>query len=303
MENKSLENIPSMEEVVEWIKFYPQLTQYFIWAPPGHYYSPIPNKQKIIDRSKIIFDEGKPIFSIDLNTEWQLSLLNMLSIFSNEQPFRAKKTKGFRYYFDNDWFPKSDALLLYALLRYINPNRIIEVGSGYSSSVMLDTQEYFLEKSIDFTFIEPNPERLKKLIRKKDSQNIKIVEKPVEEVKIEIFQQLEAGDILFVDSSHITKIDSDVNFLIFDVLPNIQKGVLIHFHDIFHNFEYPLEWILEGRCWNESYLIKAFLQYNSNFEIYFFNDYLGKIYKKEVLTKFPMLLEKNSGSLWIRKIR
>jgi hypothetical protein len=84
---------------------------------------------------------------------------------------------------------------------------------------------------------------------------------------MEIFCGLEENDILFIDSTHVTKINSDVNKIIFEILPKLQKGVLIHFHDIFWPFEYPQTWIREGMFWNEAYILRAFLEYNNSFEI------------------------------------
>jgi hypothetical protein len=114
------------------------------------------------------------------------------------------------------------------------------------------------------------------------------------------FQQLEAGDILFIDSTHVTKAGSDVNQIMFDILPVLRPGVLIHFHDICYPFEYPKEWILTGRYWNEAYLLRAFLQYNSSFEIVFFNSYMGQLHSDQ-FSAAPLFLWNPGTSIWIRK--
>ena len=94
----------------------------------------------------------------------------------------------------------------------------------------------------------------------------------VQNVKLIEFEKLEPNDLLFIDSSHISKIGSDLNYLLFEVLPSLKPGVIIHFHDILYPFEYPYEWIEKGIYWNEAYLLKAFLMHNKNYEILLFND-------------------------------
>jgi len=114
------------------------------------------------------------------------------------------------------------------------------------------------------------------------------------------FLRLQHGDILFIDSSHVSKVGSDLNYLLFHILPILKSGVIIHFHDILYPFEYPKEWIYEGRFWNEAYLLKAFLMYNCDFEILLFNDYMVKE-EKEFLRGIDDRLLSGGGSIWLRK--
>ena len=187
------------------------------------------------------------------------------------------------------------------MLCHFKPQRIIEVGSGFSSAVMLDTNDLFFSKQIALTFIEPHPERLFSLLNDEDKKRHRIITEMVQNVPLETFDTLEANDILFIDSSHVAKVGSDVVHLLTNVLPRLNKGVIIHFHDIFWPFEYPEEWIREGRAWNEAYVLKAFLQFNAAFRILFFNSYLA-IHHKEVLAQnFPLMLKNSGGSLWIEK--
>ena len=152
-----------------------------------------------------------------------------------------------RYFFENPTYSYSDAICLYGMIRHVRPRRIIEVGSGYSSCVMLDTNELFFDNRIECTFIDPYPERLQSLIRKDDHARIAIVPKRVQDVAPRRFHEQAANDILFIDSTHVAKIGSDVNHIIGNILPVLRPGVYVHFHDIFYPFEYPLEWLDEGR--------------------------------------------------------
>ncbi len=108
-------------------------------------------------------------------------------------------------------------------------------------------------------------------------------------------------DILFIDSTHVSKIGSDVNRLIFDILPALPRGVVVHFHDIFFPFEYPLEWLYEGRAWNEAYLLRAFLSYNKSFKILFWNSYLQAKQLDALNAAYPAMAVGGS-SIWIKKV-
>lgn len=280
-----------------------KLEEYERFVPPGHFYSPIPDFKQIKSKEEELFKEpSKFIEGIDLNEYRQIELLKEFSRFYSEQPFSKNKVEDSRYYFENEMYSYGDGIILYSMLRKLKPKRIIEIGSGYTSALMLDVNEMFFGNSIKFTFIDPYCERLKSLIRKNDSSNIELIEKEVQEVIIDKFKDLESGDILFIDSSHVSKINSDVNYEIFKILPNLKKGVYIHFHDIFYPFEYPKEWIYEGRAWNESYFIRCFLQYNYSFRIEYFTHYMS-LYNKDMLKEFlPLTLKNHGASLWIKKV-
>ena len=111
---------------------------------------------------------------------------------------------------------------------------------------MLDTNDLFFDGKIECTFIEPNPERLLSLLRDNDQRRHRIIKQGIQEVGLECFAELAAGDILFVDSSHVSKVHSDVNWIFFKILPALRAGVTVHFHDVFAGFEYPKEWVFEG---------------------------------------------------------
>ena len=144
------------------------------------------------------------------------------------------------------------------------------------------------------------PDVLFSLFRNDDLEKCKVIQNKVQNVEIETFKKLKKNDILFVDSSHVSKTGSDVNFILFKVLPVLNSGVIIHFHDIFYPFEYPKDWVYGGRNWNECYILRAFLSYNSDFEILIFSDYLHK-HHPELFERIPMLKKNTGGSLWIRK--
>jgi hypothetical protein len=259
------------------------------FAQPGHFYSPFPNLETAHAH---VPDQ---LAGINLNERRQLALLETFAPYHQDIPF----SDDGRYSYKNPFFGHGDAVMLYCMMRHYNPRRIIEVGSGYSSAAMLDTRER-LVRDVELTFIEPFPVRLKKLARSDDI--FQLIEKPVQDVALTAFTALRKDDILFIDSSHVTKFGSDVNYLFFHVLPSLSSGVVIHLHDIGYPFEYPREWLENGRAWNEAYLLRAFLQYNSAFEILYWNAIMGVRNADAIGTYLPVMLEEIGGSIWLTKL-
>ncbi|MDR1048701.1 MAG: class I SAM-dependent methyltransferase [Synergistaceae bacterium] len=277
-----------------------ELTKRKMFVPLEHYYSPIPAMSDIENHDFDFLPSSLP--GVDLNDEEQLRLLDRFDSFYAELPFRSDKTEGLRYYFENSAYSYSDAIFYYCMLRYLKPRKLIEVGSGFSSCVALDTNEMFLNKQTAFTFIEPYPALFQSLLSGTRRQNIRLLESKLQNIPIDLFKELQNGDILFIDSTHVSKFGSDVNFVIHQILPALAEGVHIHFHDIFYPFEYPRGWLLEGRAWNEAYALRAFLEYNSKFKIVLFNTYLEKYYEEELRKRFPLIYKNTGGSLWLKKI-
>jgi len=277
-----------------------KIVDYEKFVPPGHFYSPMPDLEYIKENEDQIFsNQISTIPGIDMNDDSQKELLLKISEFYSEIDFEDEDSGKYRYYYNNDQFTYGDAITLYSMIRNFKPSKIIEIGSGYSSALTLDVNQKFFDSKINLTFIEPYPERLKRLTK---NDNIELIEKKVQEVPLETFNNLKENDILFVDSSHVSKCFSDVNYILFHVLPNLPKGVIVHFHDIFCNFEYPKAWVFEGRGWNENYILRSFLQFNSDFKVMFFNDY---IYRKEanfVKEKMPLVSRNNGGSIWLKRV-
>jgi hypothetical protein len=267
---------------------------------PGHFYSPIPSLDEIRrDESRIFGSVSRNIDGLDLHEEEQLKLLNEFVAYYEEMPFHPQKYEGLRYFFENPAYSYSDAILLHCMIRFLKPKRIIEIGSGFSSCMTLDTNELFFGGSIETTFIEPYPELLTSLV--KETDKINIISSRLQDVELSVFETLQAGDILFIDSTHVGKINSDVNCIFCDILPRLASGVHIHFHDIFFPFEYPKDWIYEGRAWNEAYLLRAFLQYNSAFRVVLMNTFMERFHEPFFREKMPLCLKNTGASIWISK--
>jgi predicted O-methyltransferase YrrM len=272
----------------------------------GHYYSPVPSVKEMRGDAERIFNRSLGALpGFDLQETEQLALLTEFAEFYSEQPFSETPQARCRYFFDNYYFGHADALFLYSMLRVIRPHRVVEIGSGFSSAVMLDTNEHFMDRRVQFTFVEPDSKRLRTLLKKDDYASVSIIEKRIQDVDSSIVAELVRGDIIFVDSSHVSKVGSDVNHIVFELLPKLAPGVIVHFHDVLYPFEYPKEWFELGFSWNEAYILRAFLQSNTEFRLKFWNDFMVRFHSEEIQKVMPSCLDRPrfgiGGSLWIEK--
>lgn len=271
------------------------------FVAPGHYYSAVPSLEERMNYIRREQKLVKEIPGIDLSLGDQKDLLQKFVMYHNECPFPDDKSADFRYFFRNPSYSYSDGLVLYSMIRHFKPKRIIEIGSGYSSCCMLDTSDNHFKGKIDLTFIEPYPDLVNSLIRKGDKKH-KIMASKIQEVSVSVFEELEQNDICFVDSTHVSKLDSDVNHIFFEILPSLKKGVLIHFHDIFWPFDYPKDWIQGGKAWNEAYMLRTFLQFNQSFKVELFTRCMHEFEGEFIKANLPRYMLNKGGNIWLRKI-
>jgi hypothetical protein len=266
------------------------------FVPPGHFYSPQPSDADIASM--------KPptgLAGINLRADAQMQLLNRFAARYPELPFTDDASPGLRYHYVNPNYSYADAIFLASMLREVRPQRFIEVGSGDSSCALLDINDRFLGGETDITFIEPYPAYLNELLGPEEAQSIRMLSCGLQEVDLGEFERLGPNDILFIDSTHVSKAGSDVNHLFFEILPRLRSGVYVHIHDIFGALEYPEEWLRDGRAWNEQYLLRAFLQFNSAFEITLFGNWAIQQYPEWFAEHMPLCLRNPGGSIWLRR--
>ncbi len=295
---KQIKKIPYIKNLITQLDLY--RTDYY----PGHYYSPIVSIEEIKKKEGEIFSiKDKNIPGIDLNEDEQIRLLHELAVNYDSITFKSEKQDGLRYYYNNNLYSYSDAIFLNLVIRHFKPKSIIEIGSGYSSAVMLDTNDIYFDHSIKLTFIEPYPERLYSLFKPGDFENHTTIVSNLQDTSLDRYKELNENDILFIDSTHVSKANSDVNKIFFEILPILKKGVLVHFHDIFYPFEYPKEWVLgwKGFGWNEDYVLRAFLMYNGQFKIRMFNTFLEHFHEDWFKQNMPDCLKNTGGSIWLQK--
>lgn len=268
---------------------------------PGHFYSPIPSPDEVRRRADRIFAKPTELPGLALDVPQQLELLTSLRPYIVDGPFRDPPRPGLRYRLENPNFELAEAAILSAMLRHLRPQRIVEIGSGYSSAVILDTNDLALDGAANCTFIDPFPGLLMSLLRPGDAESVDILPLPVQDVDVGRFSSLEPGDVLIVDSSHVVKVGSDVNHIVFELLPALAAGVHVHFHDVRYPFEYPYEWVEEGRAWNEAYLLRAFLQFNRAFRVVLYPSYLALHHTEAIAGRMPAFMRNPGSSLWIAR--
>lgn len=294
-----------MERMYAFIKSLPlpRLLKNLLLIPPGHFYSPIPSLPEIeLHKKSILAPLPDHVPGIELNVEVQLALFDQLTKYYSSIPFKDQRTEGLLYYYDNPTFSYSDAIILHSMIRHLKPTQIVEVGSGYSTCAILDTNRLFFNESIRHTVIDPYLDSFHSMTKSSARIHATLMENRVQDIDTEIFRALGPGDVLFIDSTHVSKIVSDVNYIFFNILPTLQSGVYIHFHDIMYPFEYPSAWMYEGKAWNEAYMLKTFLQYNSAFQIVFFNTYLEHVYEERFQREMPLCMKNRGGSIWLQKL-
>lgn len=256
------------------------------WVKPGHFYSPLSNHADVQrGLSWQQSSEYAELPGVDLRETDQLALVAQLNLTG---PF-----DGARFHPDNDQYAAADGAIYRAMLRHLQPERIIEVGSGHSTALALDTLA-----SVDLTCIEPHPDRLNSVLLPGDRDRVTVHACIAQDVELSTYEALQAGDILFIDSTHIVKTGSDVVWLFLQVLPRLAPGVIVHVHDIFWPFTYPETWLRERRDWSENYLLHAFLLGNVGWKILFFASWLWQTYPE---TLRPHLVGRAPSSFWMAR--
>jgi hypothetical protein len=243
--------------------------------PNGHFYSPVVDPAELQTRLAEIYPETPTALGIDFEEANHLHLIeNALRRFMPEFDYPELGPEDGsldHFYIRNSQFSWLDCRALFCLLRFWQPKRVVEVGSGYSSLLMSDVKRRFLP-NLTLQCIEPYPRPF--LLR--DDFGIELFQQRVQEIPPAFFESLEAGDLLFIDSSHVCKTGSDVNYLFLQILPRLRSGVRIHVHDVFLPFEYLKEWVIdENRSWNEQYILQALLMHSKAFKVSFANYFVN----------------------------
>ncbi|MCI9083454.1 MAG: class I SAM-dependent methyltransferase [Lachnospiraceae bacterium] len=286
--------------MIHWMEYYfpkdGNEIEYTRCFPFNHYESPYCQYRELeLFRQQ----NNLELLDLDLNTDVQLHFIPKLTAFANDY-LSAQQKGDLRYKINNGWFGVGDAILLHSMIREYQPQRIFEIGSGFSTCVMLDTKEYWSNCSnVQITCIEPYPDRLFSNIKKDDNIDIKSLF--VQKIDLSEFESLEENDILFIDSSHVTKTGGDIIYEYFNILPRLKSGVLIHIHDILYPFTYPERWILEGRAYNEAYVLRALLMNSSAYEIIYWNDMMSTNHISQLMEHGLRKDVLEGSSLWLRK--
>ncbi len=283
--------------------------KYFeLWQSHGfhvasvHYYQPIPDT-RVLPLS--LWNRVSDLPGVDIREEEQKQLLSeIVGRFKDEYTAipEGASTQEFHYYLGNVAFEAVDAEMLFGLIRLLKPRRMYEIGSGFSTLLTADALRRNRVDGYSCRFIAIDPDASAEL-EAKLPRDVALWRVPVQEVSLDEFESLCENDILFIDSSHVCKIGSDVQFLFLEVLPRLRPGVVVHIHDIFLPLEYPRQWVLdEHRFWNEQYLLQTFLSFNATFEVLWAGQWMHIKYPDLLMKAFPSYKAGvSAGSFWFRR--
>jgi hypothetical protein len=284
------ENRRMRAEMADWTRF----------CPLGHFYSPLPSREDVA-AALARGGYGPPFPGIEMNAEEQWALLREFADWYSDMPFPEAAAAGRRFHLSNPSYGRYDAFILYCMMRRVGPRRVVEVGCGFSSAAILDLNDSLFGGQLDLTFIDPDLAQLRRLLLPGDAGRVKLAEQRVQDTPDAPFESLGANDILFIDTSHVSKVGSDVNHLLFRVLPALRPGVYVHIHDVTGDFEYPRHWLEEGRAWNELYVLRAFLMYNRAFRVVFSSALMHNQHTDFIKERMPMFAPGGGGQIWLRR--
>lgn len=232
---------------------------------PNHFYWPVPDISALEKRDWPVYSVP-PQCGFDISEQRELAE-QLMSDYGEEFRFAHEKNND-EYHYNNGYFESVDAEMAYCLMRRYKPARVVEIGTGFSTRVLAAALHQNQERdgiAAQLFSIDPFPARLPK-----DLWGDRVVQIPtgIQDIDLEFFDGLEANDVLFIDSSHVVSVGSDVVREYLQILPRLKPGVLVHVHDIFLPSDYPREAVLKNLWfWSEQYLLQAFLSFNSSFEV------------------------------------
>lgn len=279
----------------------------FLRFYPGYHGSTIPSLRVVLDEREQLFDADTSVDDgIDMNRSRQLELLEKFTEFYADFQPAENQVPDRLYWYNNPMFGFSDAFSLYGIFRTFRPARVLEIGSGYSSALMLDLSREFLPHT-RFTFVDPYSTTIGKVLANHPEGHYELIREQAQDLDLVVFRELNENDVLFIDTSHVVKIGSDLSVIFFAILPSLKPGVLVHIHDIYYPWEYPVGMVMEGRTYNEVYFVRAFLQFNDAFEIVFNTSQMERENPEFFNVRMPGYF-KSTGhqagqSLWLRKKR
>jgi len=288
-------------------KTFPFWEKFGVHVTPRHYHEPVPDTQTLKDYFGARHCE---LVGVELNEQEQLRLLLLfVSRFKSEYDSFPKEKFPWepQYYVNGSLFQSVDGEILYCMIRHFKPRRIFEIGSGNSTCLSAQAVQKNREEDnshqCELVAIEPYPNDILKAGFPGLS---KLIARRVQDVPLSEFKKLTANDILFIDSSHVLKTGSDVQYEYLEILPRLNQGVIVHAHDIFLPAEYPEELVLKDHTFfNEQYLLQAFLALNSSFEVLWAANYIHQKHPDRLEAAFSSFKrnERWPTSFWMKKVK
>jgi Methyltransferase domain len=267
-----------------------------------NYYSPIPDLSRLPED---IWCRRSNLGGVGLDPDMGIDFLESeLAPFIAELQIEAENPgQPGVFFLHNSGFESVDAELLYSMIRSARPGRIIELGSGYTTLLINMAVKRNREEGAHTQHVVYDPYPREHVLGVDVPTPTRLEAISATDVPLTVFDQMEAGDVLFVDTTHTVKLGGDVNFIILDVLPRLQAGVLVHFHDIFLPWEYPRVWLEKmGYFWAEQYLLQAFLSFNDIFEVLVPAHAISRTHPERLARVIPSFKRGVApGSFWLRR--
>lgn len=262
------------------------------------YDSPVPDLRAL---EPAFFERPDPMRGIDFDAGRQMEFVEReLAGFCREfRPAHSPEEAGpGRFYLSNGTYESVDAELLYAMVRRFQPQRMIELGSGFSTLIARTALEHNPGADPDRVLVTFDPYRSSLL-----PPTVAVTPETAQSVPIDTFQELGDGDIMFVDTSHTVKLGGDVNRIVLDILPTLRPGVIVHFHDIFLPFPYSRGHLADAHFWTEQYLLQAFLSGNQEWEVLVGAFAVARAHPDRLAAAVPSFAPGvNPGAFWIRRL-
>lgn len=258
------------------------------------FYSPIPDLDQLPDG---IFERLTDLQGVAIDPSAQMDWAE-----ANLGHFVEEFEAPVGYQWANAFYEAGDAEIAYAIVRRLQPRRVMELGSGYSTLVLAHACSRNRSDGAPATFVNfdpyPSPVLEHGPVGLDEQRALRAQEIPLAE-----FEQLDDGDILFIDTSHTVKLGGDVNFLVLEVLPRLAPGVWVHFHDIWLPHEYHRVLVEQMRMfWAEQYLLQAFLSGNQDWEVVFAMQAVARAEPQRMEAFVPHYSGENFPSaFWIRR--
>lgn len=265
------------------------------------YYSPIPNLRALPQSA---WSHASALGGVSLDLQAQMAFLEVtLAPFLGEfNPPRAPTGDPQEFFLCNGTYEAVDAHTLYAMIRFLRPRRVIELGSGRSTQLIVRARGRNAREGApsSHSVVDPFPTDL---VRTLAESSIELAEMSATDVPLARFSELSAGDVLFVDTTHTVKLGGEVNYVVLEALPALAPGVVVHFHDVFLPWAYPRSWLADSRLfWAEQYLLQAFLAFNSSFEVLLAAQALWRTHPDRLARAIPALGSGVSpGAFWLRR--
>jgi hypothetical protein len=264
----------------------------------NHYYEPLFDHRLIRDS----MDKPRNLPGIDINETGQLALIEQLKYASEllALGLDQKSETPSAFQFSNGSFESGDAEFLYQMLRHYKPRKMIEIGSGFSNNIarlaLLKNREND-HKPCKHICVEPYEMPWLETLG-----DIEILRERVEDCYIDWSKDLDSGDVLFVDSSHMIRPQGDVLKEYLEIFPVLKSGVIVHVHDIFTPRDYLTNWIVNDvKFWNEQYLLEAVISNTSRYEILAGLDYLTQKHFDKMKIVCPYLtIGRRPGSFYFK---